>query len=522
MILRIVESGTPKEKPIDKAVNYDAGTSGVPSGAPVVAPASLSYQSFTYNVFEVPEGMRSSVEYLLSKTGRPTLCLKEYDVIREMNGKYTPEQIMAQVDKLIEVKKRNRGNIRQVTFYLVSDVLLKQSSKGQSKSPHVASVKAPVAVRAVPQVQLNLPDVSAPILPVDEAESIISDYTPARPAEKKSAGITPERQELLERIKARQDELTQDYWCRHAEWLDTFEADREEPQPEREPFTIEDYLRLKFPEVTEDELHRLQHGIYCKENELKEAFNYDTTCASCENPETCPFNRKNGRAVVVLNEALGRKRLCTAWTPNIGCKYPDADKEPDKPNPEFEQRLQRSGLTEWQSRQTFETYEHAGAKPEVISAKAKAILAAKNKTSLVLAGKPGTGKTHLAIAIAIDVMKSGRNAIVKTVPDLLDELARADWEHDDFFGLRQKFRDVSCLVLDDLGKEKSTPKKLEYLYQIIDYRYSHGLQTIITTNAYDMNELVNNDNAKVIEPIVSRLLQNGEWVTIREAENHRL
>ena len=471
----------------------------------------------------VPEVMRHAAEYLLLKTGRPALTDNELRIIKEIEAKHTPERVMKEIDRQIEVKKRKGGNIRQVTFNLIGEILRDQASRVQSKSSRVVSVEAPTAARTVHQVTQALPDISVPILPVEEAESIISEYTPAK-SEKKEAGISPERQELLERIKAHQDELTQELFRRHpqlcdtspnAEFIDLSECDDSDLE-----FTVEDYLRLKFPEAAEEELQRREH---CQGKDLEKAFDYDFTCAMCTNPETCPFNKKNGRAAVVLKEVLGgRKRLVTAWTMDIGCKHPDTGKETEKPNPEFERRLKGSGLTEWQSKQTFETYEHAGAKPEVVSAKAKAILAAKNQTSLVLAGKPGTGKTHLAIAIAIETMKGGRNAIFMTVPDLLDELARADWEHDDFFGLRQKFRDVSCLVLDDLGKEKGTPKKLEYLYQIINYRYSHGLQTIITTNAYNMNELVNNDNAKVIEPILSRVLQNGEWVTIREAENHRL
>mgnify|MGYP006989000751 CR=1 FL=1 len=189
------ESETPKERPIDKAVNHDANVS-VPSEAPapVVTSTPFVHRSFLYNEAEVPEAMRSSVEYLLSKTGRPTLCLKEYDVIRELNGKYTPEQIISKVDEQIEFKKRTKGNIRQVTFYLIKKVLCVQQekeNKRQSKPKYVASVKAPVALRDAQQVREALPDVSAPILPLDEAENIISEYTPARPAEKKSSGISP-------------------------------------------------------------------------------------------------------------------------------------------------------------------------------------------------------------------------------------------------------------------------------------------------------------------------------------------
>lgn len=72
------------------------------------------------------------------------------------------------------------------------------------------------------------------------------------------------------------------------------------------------------------------------------------------------------------------------------------------------------------------------------------------------------------------------------------------------------------------GAKKKLHARLDYLFQIIDYRYRNGLQTIITTNAFDMEGLKNRWNADKIEPLVSRILENGQWVTIYTSENYRL
>ena len=491
------------EKPVDKTDNYDL------SG--------------------VPEAMHCVAKYLLLNTGRPALTTHEREILREiLDAQHTPLRVMKEIDRQIALKKRKGGNIRQVTFNLIGAILRNQNSHEHAQIKHAANREAARTEKAARQAstQANLPKVSAQALPVEEAERIIAEHTTGEAVKKDTDTAIPVAlQELYERIKKRQDELNQELFRKYPQLL----CDPNDPNAECVDFTDEDfynftltaeeYLRLKFPEATEEELQR---RTYCSEKHLQEAFDHDFGCAMCTDPETCLNTDKRGRMVVALKDSGWGKYLCSGWSPCNGCKYPDADKDKDKPNPELEQRIKNSGLTEWQSKQTFESYDHAGAKPEVVSAKAKAILAAKNKTSLVLAGKPGTGKTHLAIAIALEAMKDGRNAIFRTVPDLLDELARADWEHTDFFMLRQKFRDVPCLVLDDLGKEKSTPKKLEYLYQIIDYRYTHGLQTIVTTNAYDMDGLVNEDNADWVEPLISRLLDKGEWVSMQEAENYRL
>ena len=48
--------------------------------------------------------------------------------------------------------------------------------------------------------------------------------------------------------------------------------------------------------------------------------------------------------------------------------------------------------------------------------------------------------------------------------------------------------------------------RLDYLYQIINVRYTKGLQTIATTNAYNMNELkLPYWSKRSIEPMMSSL-----------------
>ena len=119
-------------------------------------------------------------------------------------------------------------------------------------------------------------------------------------------------------------------------------------------------------------------------------------------------------------------------------------------------------------------------------------------------------------------MRQERQALFRNVPEMLDDLRERAKNHDDFFYAMRKYKDVPCLVLDDLGKEKTTQAGLDYLYQIIDSRYRNGKQTIVTTNARSIEGLKNRWNEDAIEPLISRLLEKGTWVTIREAENRRL
>lgn len=133
--------------------------------------------------------------------------------------------------------------------------------------------------------------------------------------------------------------------------------------------------------------------------------------------------------------------------------------------------------------------------PEAAHYKAKAFAERPDQTDqqrverprfewLVFLGNHGTGKTHLAVAIANSRISQGRPAIFIVVPDLLDRLRAtfsptSDVTYDELF---ESARETELLILDDLGAQSSTPWAQEKLYQIINERYNRRLPTVITSN----------------------------------------
>ena len=109
--------------------------------------------------------------------------------------------------------------------------------------------------------------------------------------------------------------------------------------------------------------------------------------------------------------------------------------------------------------------------------------AAEPKGWLTLGGSSGSGKTHLAAAIANERISHSYPAFYITAADLLDHLRSAfspssEMPYDEFF---DQVRNAPLLVLDDLGAQTGTPWAKEKLDQLLTHRFNSELPTVIVT-----------------------------------------
>lgn len=302
-------------------------------------------------------------------------------------------------------------------------------------------------------------------------------------------------------------------WKITPEWRSQLETSKA-----REDAEALEYLRKRFPDIDDEifftDYRGKVHGHVIDAVSVIQAAEIERTCLRCVGK--CTLAEKDVKPIPSIEESpAGFKYLAVRWECGITCRY-------DPLSGEFGRMFHASGLVKSQLQQTFENYE-SGENKELKEAKKVSILAAKEQSCLILGGRAGTGKTHLATAVAIYAMKHGRQAIFRLVNELLDELRDANTDNGDkYSSLMQRLKEVPCLVLDDFSKERITKAGSDYLYQIIDSRYRKEEQTVITTNAQTIEELEKSQNAEYITPMVSRLMGRGSWVTISHAEDYRV
>lgn len=106
-----------------------------------------------------------------------------------------------------------------------------------------------------------------------------------------------------------------------------------------------------------------------------------------------------------------------------------------------------------------------------------------------LTGPCGSGKSHLAAAVAHVLARQGWQVGYASVPSMLD-FVRNGFQNQSSQQRIEALQDVDFLVLDDVGTEHLTSWAEETLFRIINHRYLYQSATFFTSNLFvqDMPE----------------------------------
>lgn len=105
----------------------------------------------------------------------------------------------------------------------------------------------------------------------------------------------------------------------------------------------------------------------------------------------------------------------------------------------------------------------------------------QRKNSIIFCGQVGSGKTHLAVALAINFMNKGMKVIYMPYRDIITKIKQNIMDNEYYKKLISKFQTCEILLIDDLFKGKVTDADINIMFEIINYRYLNHLPIIVNS-----------------------------------------
>jgi DNA replication protein DnaC len=139
--------------------------------------------------------------------------------------------------------------------------------------------------------------------------------------------------------------------------------------------------------------------------------------------------------------------------------------------------------------------------------------------SIVALGPPGTGKSHLSLALGVQAIKAGRSVYFTALSDLVSSLAKAEREGT----LRDKIRffcRFSLLIVDEIGYLPVVAGGGNLFFQLVNARYEKRAMILTSNRGFaDWGEVFG--DPVVATALLDRLLHHAIVIQI-EGSSYRL
>jgi DNA replication protein DnaC len=133
--------------------------------------------------------------------------------------------------------------------------------------------------------------------------------------------------------------------------------------------------------------------------------------------------------------------------------------------------------------------------------------------SLILTGKPGRGKTHLAVAVAYRAIQNGFDAVFTTAAGMIDELSAA-FRAGRLAEVLQTYTHPAVLVVDEVGYLTYGTDAANMLFHVVNDRHRRRRSMVFTTNkpVTSWGKVLHDDD--LAQAIIDRVLERGRLLTL--------
>ena len=159
----------------------------------------------------------------------------------------------------------------------------------------------------------------------------------------------------------------------------------------------------------------------------------------------------------------------------------------DKENQALISRIENANIPEKYKGATVHGWIATG--DAMMEARAKCVayvksLPEKKSSTLILCGGVGTGKTHLAIAMLLAIIRSGKKGLYTSVMRMVRDV-RSGYSRDSKYTEQDKidyYSRIDMLVIDEIGVQFGTEAEKMLLFEILNGRYELDRPAVLLSN----------------------------------------